>query len=482
MRAPRILSVAPRYRPGVDGAQGGHYTIYQDDLRAAAGRLGLDMVVLTDRATATGARVEGVAQAEGVEAVLDTRDATSLARSAAAAARPQDLVMVYEGSRALVEAFVPVAAARPDVRFVVNLFRPEPGLAPEPVPRRGVRRPPVSRVEAVEPFTVELPENLVVAAETDARVALAQRLGIPCAGAWRLHTTLWDVEVDPVPTGPQDRDGGPVGRALRVLVPLADRGYSADLARDLATVLHLLRHHPEGRRVRLTLTAAGSAKFSARIRGPRLEALGAVRVASPAGRQDYAALFASHDVIWIPNADFYRSQSSGKALDALAVGRPVMAPSGTWPAAEASRWTGEQLTYRDASEAARLLLGLLGHAAELHRRLADASDRIRAAYAPESTLLRVLELAGATLPNGAGADHPAPEPLPRIAPRDARGAWAVDSGVAWQASWGRVLTARAVGRRAARIGWWARAERRLRRRLARVRTRGRPPQSAAGEP
>lgn len=478
----RILSVAPRYRPGVDGAQGGHYTIYQDDLRAAAGRLGLDMVVLADRATATGARVEGVAQAEGVEAVLDTRDATSLARSAAAAARPQDLVMVYEGSRALVEAFAPVAAARPDVRFVVNLFRPEPGLVPEPLPRRGVRRPPVSRVEAVDLFTVELPGNLVVAAETDARVALAQRLGIPCEGAWRLHTTLWDVEVDPVPTGPQDRDGGPVGRALRVLVPLADRGYSADFVRDLATVLHLLHRHPGSPRVRLTLTAAGSAKFSAQVRGPRLDALGAVRVASPAGRQDYAALFASHDVIWIPNIDFYRSQSSGKALDALALGRPVLAPSGTWPADETSRWTGEQLTYRDASEAARLLLGLRGHAGELHRRLADASDRIRAAYAPESTLLRVLELAGTTLPNGAGADHPAPALLPSIAPPDARGAWAFDSDVAWEASWSRVITARVVGRRAARIGWWARAERHLRRRLAPVRARSRPQQSAAGEP
>ena len=41
----RILSVAPRYRPGTDGAAGGHYTIYQDDLRAAAQRLDIELVL-----------------------------------------------------------------------------------------------------------------------------------------------------------------------------------------------------------------------------------------------------------------------------------------------------------------------------------------------------------------------------------------------------------------------------------------------------
>lgn len=117
----RILSVAPRYRMAVDGAHGGHYTVYQDDLRAGAARLGLPLEVLADRR----ATVD-----EGASTVLDTTDERTIAASVAGVLRPDDLVMVYEGSLAMVEAFVPVAADRPDVRFVVNLFRPEPGLVP----------------------------------------------------------------------------------------------------------------------------------------------------------------------------------------------------------------------------------------------------------------------------------------------------------------------------------------------------------------
>ncbi len=450
----RILSVALRYRPGVDGAQGGHYTVYQDDLRAGAARLGLSLLVLADRTAVV---------TEDASTVLDITDERTIAASVASVLRPDDLVMVYEGSLALAEAFVPVAAGRPDVRFVVNLFRPEPGLVLARSPRVFAR--PTNHM-AVRTLAEGVPGNLIISAETEARVELARRLGIPCAGAWRIHSTLWDVESNPAGRAKPD------GSVLRVLVPLADRGHSEDVVRDVATVLHLLRNHSEGARVSITLTGAGSTKFSARVRGPRLEALGSHRIVSPADRRAYAALFAAHDVIWIPNRHSYRTQSSGKSLDALVVGRPVMAQEGSWPASESSRWAGEALAYRDAHGAAGLLLDLRGRIHDLHDRLAHGAERIRAAYAPESTVLKVLELADSAGPAGVGPAGPGPaaavpEQLPPL-PTGARRTGSTYRPHRFPI--GQRLRTSVIAWRAARIGWWARIERQLRRRLPTVLT------------
>ena len=436
----RILSVAPRYRPGTDGAQGGHYTIYQDDLRAAAQRLDIPMTVVADR---------GVPPSDGMVAVLDTTDERSIAASVATVVRPDDVLMVYEGSRAMVEAFASIAVAYPSTTFVVNLFRPEPGLVPAEDAR--------TRKQPLRPSTERhLPPNLVVTAETELRAELARRIGIPCVGAWRLHTTLWDTTVD-APERSSAEDG------LRVLVPLADRGYSEETVRDIAYVLHRLRRHPARPAVRLTLTGGGSARFAARVRGPRLEALGARRVVASPSREEYAALFAENDVVWIPNRRLYRSQSSGKTLDALAVGRPVIAWAGTWPATESARWVGEELAYEDPEEMVRLLIDLAGRRILLQERLAGLSAEIRAAYAPEATLLRVLGLV-ADRSCWSPADWlPAmpirPESVPGLAShrrpddiRDRRGLGA--------------LQARLAARRASLIGPRERIGRRARRRFA----------------
>lgn len=443
----RVLSVAPRYRPGVDGAQGGHYTVYQDDLRAGAARLGLPLLVLADRTAVV---------TEDASTALDTADERTIAASVASVLRPDDLVMVYEGSLALAAAFVPVAASRPDVRFVVNLFRPEPGLVLAQSPRVLAR--PTNHM-AVQTLAAGVPGNLIISAETEARVVLSRRLGIPCAGAWRLHSTLWDIEPDSAGRVKPD------GSALRVLVPLADRGHSEDVVRDVATVLHLLRNHPEGARVSITLTGAGSAKFSARLRGTRLEALGAHRVVSPTDRRAYAALFAAHDVIWIPNRHSYRTQSSGKSLDALVVGRPVMAQEGSWPASESSRWAGEALSYRDAHGAAGLLLDLRGRIHDLHDRLANEAERVRAAYAPESTVLRVLELADSAGPAGVGPAGLGPAAaVPGLLPPLPTGERRTGSTHRpHRFPIGQRLRALVIAWRAARIGWCARIERHIRR-------------------
>ena len=389
----RVLSVAPRYTPGADGATAGHYTIYQDDLRAAASRLGLPFTILADR------RLHG---SPDVLPALDTTDEQTLTRSLEAVIATGDLVLIYEGSLTVLSAVSELAERIRDVHFVVNLFQPEPNLVPGEKRRR--RTSPARVPERIGP-------NVVVTAETEPRATLAVHLGIPCAGSWRLHTTLWDSPSTAAGSSSRRRDSGP----LRVLVPLAERGYDRRTARDIAYVLARLDGCRSGAPVRLTLTGADSTRFSAQVRGPRLEALGGRREVGPAAREAYARLFATHDVVWIPNRTLYRTQSSGKTLDALAVGRPVIAPEGTWPATETARWVGEELSYGAPESIVTLLLDLRTRIGEIHRRLDDLLPTVRRAYAPESTILHVLELAG-LVPPAPGPGLPAlPPPAPSVA-------------------------------------------------------------------
>jgi hypothetical protein len=283
-------------------------------------------------------------------------------------------------------------------------------------------------------------------------------MGVPCVGAWRLHSTLWDVHVALEP----DADhSGP----LRVLVPLAGRGYGADVVHDLAFVMLSLRGHG----VEWTLTGASSDRFKATVRGPRLVELGARRLDAPAEREGYAALFASHDVVWIPNRASYRSQSSGKALDALVMGRPVVAPRGSWPAREASRWLGEDPSYEGPEEAAQQFFALASDPACWHAPLEAAGDRIRRAYAPEATVVRMLELTGRGPAEGSLLEPGrfALEPLPGVP--DGREQTRVP-GLPQPPVRERLVTRwRAV--RAARIGLTLRARRRLIRSAWRLRER-----------
>lgn len=447
-----ILSVAPRYSAGADGAQAGHYTIYQDDLRAAAARLGHRMVTLAGRTSPAG---------EGVVTCLDTTDEWTIASSAAGRAREGDLIVCYEGSLAIMDAFAVMAVERPDVTFLVNLFRPEAGLIPDR--SKGEARTSRSKVA--------FPDNLLVSAETDLRVDFARQLGVPCVGSWRLHSTLWDVEV---PSGEGRDASGPV----RVLIPLAARGYCPAIVHDVAYVMRRLRRLRGDVAVEWTLTGATSGKFSAQVRGARLEALGAQRVDAPPDREGYAALFARHDVGWIPNRTSYQSQSSGKALDALVTGLPVISAAGSWPAREASRWLGEDLSYLAPEGAVDVFSDLASDPHRWRAPLAAAAWHIRRAYAPESTVLRILEFcrSGTKMAEKAGSvplmvGWSMLEPLPDVCRPRARATKAGSSGTSRM----RRAADGLLAARTARIGFGLRTRRRLMRSAWRFRERFRAP-------
>ena len=379
----RIVDIAVRYRAGLTPLQNGHYTVYHDDLAAVARRLGHDVLILCGTA--------GPA-AEGVVPCLPEVGAAAQAKELAARVRPGDVVMAYEGSVALLEALVPHAEAAPDVTFVVNLFRPERGIDASGTFDE-------TRRDELRAVGARLPANLRITADTAERVVLARRAGLPVRAAWALHSIVATV---PPPSRGRRREGGP----LRVLVPLRPGGFDPGPVGDVARVAHHLRRGT-GDRVRISVTRPADPSLKARVRGDRLARLGVDLLVPSPDRTAYAAMFADHDVVWIAGGygftDGYTTQSSGKTLDALAAGVPVVGTAGTTTAREPLRWTGEPLGVDGWDQAADVLRSLIDRAGTLRARLSAQEDAIRAAYSPEATIRRVLEVAALT---GDGWDEP----------------------------------------------------------------------------
>lgn len=115
----RFIDVAPNYRTGAGPSENGHYTLYHDDLREAARRLGWEALTLVDRDQPADERVVPC---------LDGSDHVRMAESVGAQVRDDDLVVVYEGSLPVLSAVCGIAGAHPHARFVVNLFSTEGGL------------------------------------------------------------------------------------------------------------------------------------------------------------------------------------------------------------------------------------------------------------------------------------------------------------------------------------------------------------------
>jgi len=454
----RILSVAPRYRAGRTPLENGHFTIYQDDLRDAAGRMGLELVIL---GAADGPPAEGVIcaiHAGGPES------ARAAAAAVAAQVRADDLVMVYEGSLELLRAFAPVAEARPDATFVLNLFGQEDVIdGPSVLDRVDHRRPSsAERVEMSEDARElgrRLPPNLRVTAETPERFALARQAGLPACAAWRLHSIL--TTVDPVS---RSRSDGP----LRVLVPLRQGGFDPEPVADIAYVARRLDRIAGRGEIVLSVTRLDTGRLASQVRGDRLARLGVRSVEPSPSRAGYAATFAEHDAVWLtgaaaPSGFSYRTQSSGKTLDALVAGLPVVGVAGGYPAREPLRWTELPLGYRTREEAVSAFLTLRDRSSELSARLLDRRDAIRSTYSPEATLRRVIGVAAIDVAGTAEGDMS--EPL-----MDRSADLSADAGLAEvtaPSGGGRreVILAKGAARRAAYIPLRCRVQFGARRRL-----------------
>ena len=109
--------------------------------------------------------------------------------------------------------------------------------------------------------------------------------------------------------------------------------------------------------------------------------------------EEYARLFSSHDVVWLPNR-YYILQSSGKAVDALVQGTPVIAPVGTYGWKEQNRWVEGAPGYSTSAEARDLFLNLPVFLPVISSELERQNKSIRDRYSPDRTIQDLVKAVG----------------------------------------------------------------------------------------
>lgn len=389
----RILHVAPQFGTG-KVPFGGHEETYPLGLARAAAGAGVPWTIL--------APVSSKVIERGVVACLDPADVGTLMASLDRRLRalpPEERsttgVVVYEADTPLAVALAGLADEHPEVRFLANLFLSETGVDVPVLRRKRYRTQPEITPYGPEALAVSLrhlegvrwPENLRLTAETDVKALLARSLGMPVTGVWRLHSAMAERAADiDAPPGSEvgvDRDA-----PLRVLIALRSSHIHPPLIRDVVDVIE--RVERAGGADTITWRAAGRFYNERRVRTAvrQLRRVG-VEVDGddrPLDPDAYARSFLDTDVVWMPAVWPYRVQSSGKALDAIVLGRPVIAPAGTAAAEEMRRWVPGVPTYGNPSEAAQLFLRLPSLHGLLRAELARRSATILDTHHPRTTV------------------------------------------------------------------------------------------------
>lgn len=393
-----VLSVAPSF--GIGSVPfAGHEETYTLGLSRAAAAAGLPWTIL---AAETAAFTDGP-----VVPCLDRSSPATIAaslerhlRGRPSAADRLTCIVVYEGSSALAVALAPVAAEHPSVRFLVNLFHAERGLDVPLVRRKrhGTQRElldyaPEALVARLAPLAeVTWPENLRITAETDAKALLARSVGIPVMDVWRLHSALAERGASADRPARRRRPGAPV----RVLIAARSSQLHPPLVGDVIEVMERVARVGGGSSTEWVM--AGRFDDHPRVRDAlrRLERAGVRldRADRPLEPDAYAGMFLDVDAVWMPTVWPYRAQSSGKALDALVLGRPILAPAGTAPALAMQRWVPGAPAYGSLAEAAQTFLRLPSLIGLLQAELDHAAAAIRVAHHPSVTVAWLCERLG----------------------------------------------------------------------------------------
>jgi hypothetical protein len=350
-----------------------HYTNYQLRLQAAAMELGHDFTIVAP--TNCSIVTAGVVKVLPTEPDEDyVASITPLIESLAYGnSDSPPVILVYEGSLSIVEAFLPLARRFEDISFFINLFLYEPvfKLSSTDVTSRKISQPYEQFKEA---------GNLHVFAETDSKRLAARQLGMPSVNKWNPFSAICDVHSnEPKP--------GPSNHGYRILIPLSSWQLSEGLVREMMSIKEKTESDCS-QRLEFHLTG--------HLADPEIEPILSLMsddgfVITPASReeQEYANLFASHDVVWLPNP-YYTLQSSGKALDALVQATPIIAPAGTFGWVEQNRWVSGATGYSSAGEASCLFSNLQCVLPAIQADLEEQNERIRECYSPSNTISSLL--------------------------------------------------------------------------------------------
>jgi len=331
-------------------------------------------------------------------------------------------VLAYEGNQESLASILWIASLHPYVVFIVNLFGWDRELSFPHLSERSVARglhlepttSPAVQAEIGAAPGQGLPRNVVVYADTARRAQLAHSLGLQNVKVWPLYSVL-----EPFDDLPSVDDRG----TIRVVVPLAGRQVTRQIAYEIATVAQLCqRYAAAGQRFDWYVFGGGyDGHWRRRARAhlmQRLRAFGVRFEPNGLSTDQYARVLADADVVWFPKRGFYTTQSSGKAADALVSGTPVLAPNGSYPAQEQERWAPGAPAYTGAREAVEILLRSRTVWPTIRSQLAQQLEQVRWWYSPERAVEEILTTAAQVRANLVTSDQAAtvtsdgPQPPP----------------------------------------------------------------------
>lgn len=376
----------------------GHEEVYQLGMQRAGAAAGLDWRILVPFSSRVAA--------DAAERCLESGSLETLIASLDARLRVGTLggrvIVLYEGSVTLAVAMGGLARAHPHERFIVNLYRRERTLDAPSLPGSPVRlsvelddlvgEVPERARQAMR--ATRLPENLVLTAETPRRALLARSLGLPVRSVWHLHSELADFRAH---AGESTAGSYPrmSERGARVLIALSRRQFEQGTLRQVLEVVRAVRRlgdadHP----IEWILPADAQVLGSERRMMRRLANAGVrvVRTVTPLPQSDYAAHFLESDAAWFPKVWPYRVTSSGKALDALVLGCPIIAPAGTAASDAMQRWVPGSPDYGTTEEAVAVFLRLPTLLPTLATDLAGRLTEVHQQYSAATTVSWLIAL------------------------------------------------------------------------------------------
>jgi hypothetical protein len=242
----------------------------------------------------------------------------------------------------------------------------------------------------------------VLTAESDAKALMARSAGLPVRSVWQLHSEMAAIDAPATKDTARSDDA-----RIRVLVALRSSQLHAPLVRDVLDVIDGVRRADRSDVIEWVMSGRFDADRRVTRALRRIERAG-VRVTRhehPLEPDAYAQGFLDVDAVWMPATWPYRIQSSGKALDALVLGRPVIAPAGTAGAGAMARWVPGAPAYGTTAEAIQLFLRLPTLNDTLTAGLRDAHSAIRERSSPTATVGWILDALRSPEPGTEGEIH-----------------------------------------------------------------------------
>jgi hypothetical protein len=303
------------------------------------------------------------------------------------------VILLYEGSLALTNEFLILARQFPSVLFVINLFLSEPFYKLDIAFRgyidseiKGISGESQSGIQAFFQDGEKLAQaaNFFVLSETETKSFAARLLGITGIKRWHAFSAIFDMRKA---TQNQTRSSN----KHRVLVPFSSWQLTEGLVHDMISIKKETEIHL-GDRSGVEFHLAGYLpNHDVQQLLERLSEAGFKITSESRSKEDYAEMFSSHDAVWLPSR-YYVLQSSGKALDALVQGSPIIAPLGTYGWREQNRWSAGTPGYSNVREARDIFLNLQYFLPAIASELERQNDAIRDYYSPSETILSLTSL------------------------------------------------------------------------------------------